>query len=127
MKEVMAIIRAQKVNATKDALADAGYPAFFAVKVLGRGKKHIGEIMAGDVAEGEDLPRNVVGESFTERTRLVPKRLLTVIANDDDVDKVVEVLISTNQTGQPGDGKIFISPVVESYRVRDQIEMKEAV
>ncbi|MDR2671797.1 MAG: P-II family nitrogen regulator [Coriobacteriales bacterium] len=126
MKEIVAIIRSQKVNATKDALANVGFPAFFVSKVLGRGKKHIGELTLESAFNGDDLPRNSVGESFTERTRLIAKRMLTVIVDDADTDSIVEVLIKVNQTGDPGDGKIFIMPIASSYRLRDKALMETA-
>jgi nitrogen regulatory protein PII 2 len=119
MKEIMAIIRGQKVNATKDALAEAGFPGFFGSKVLGRGKKHLGELQTAGLLAADELPRDVVGESITESVRLISKRLLTLIVNDGDVPRAVETIIEVNQTGKPGDGKIFVLPIDESYRVRD--------
>jgi nitrogen regulatory protein PII 2 len=119
MKEIMAIIRGQKVNATKDALAEAGFPGFFGSKVLGRGQKHIGELQAAGLLSSEELPRDVVGESFTEAIRLISKRLITLIVNDGDAARAIEIIIGVNQSGKPGDGKIFVLPIDESYRVRD--------
>ncbi|MDR3307462.1 MAG: P-II family nitrogen regulator [Coriobacteriales bacterium] len=127
MKEILAIVRGQKVNATKDALADAGFPAFYASKVLGRGKKHIGELQAAGLLTGEELPRDVVGESVTEVIRLVSKRMVTIIVDDADAKKAIDVVIAANQTGQPGDGKIFVLPIDESYRVRDRVRVETAV
>ncbi|MDR2105803.1 MAG: P-II family nitrogen regulator [Coriobacteriales bacterium] len=119
MKEIMAIIRGQKVNATKDALAEAGFPGFFGSKVLGRGKKHLSELQAAGLLAANELPRDVVGESLTESVRLISKRLLTLIVDDGDVPRAIETIIEVNQTGKPGDGKIFVLPIDESYRVRD--------
>jgi nitrogen regulatory protein PII 2 len=126
MKEIMAIIRGQKVNATKEALAEAGFPGFFGSKVLGRGRKHIGELQAAGLLGADELPRDVVGESFTEAIRLISKRLITLIVNNEDVAHAVEVIIATNQTGKPGDGKIFVLPIDESYRVRDAALVEDA-
>jgi nitrogen regulatory protein PII 2 len=126
MKEIMAIIRGQKVNMTKDALADAGFPGFFGSKVLGRGKKHIGELQAAGLLASEELPRDVVGESLTETVRLISKRLITLVVNDEDVPHAIETIIEINQTGKPGDGKIFVLPINESYRVRDGALVEDA-
>ena len=41
------------------------------------------------------------------------------MAQDEDVDKIVESVMEVNSTGNPGDGKIFIMPVFEAYRIRD--------
>jgi nitrogen regulatory protein PII 2 len=137
MKEIIAIIRGQKVNATKDALADAGFPAFFACKVSGRGKKHVGDLQAaallssgaggkGSTEPDDALPRNTSGEALSEAIRLVPKRMLTLVVDDEQVQRAVEVLISTNQSNVPGDGRIFVLPISESYRIRDNAALTSA-
>lgn len=118
MKEVMAFIRLNMVGATKEALAKAGFPSFACRKCLGRGKKSIDMSVLQAVLETGELPVSSVGEAMTEPARLIPKRFFTVIVNDDQVDKVVKTIIETNQTGNPGDGKIFIIPIVEAYKVR---------
>jgi len=69
------------------------------------------------LAAGE-LPVSQVGESFTEATRLIAKRFFTLIIEDKDVDKAVQTIIKANQTGNPGDGRIFILPTLETYSVR---------
>ena len=119
MKEIMAFIRPNKVNATKTALAEGGFPAFSCRKCLGRGKKSIDpELLNLVIAVGE-LPLDASGESLTEAIRLVPKRMFIVIVDDEKVKDAVDIIIETNQTGHQGDGKIFVLPIFESYRVRD--------
>lgn len=126
MKEIMAFIRPNKVNATKTALAEGGFPAFSCRKCLGRGKKSIDtELLKLVMATGE-LPMDPSGENLTEAVRLIPKRLFIVIADDDKVQDAIDILIKTNQTGHPGDGKIFVVPVFESYRVRNGEPVSEA-
>jgi nitrogen regulatory protein PII 2 len=66
----------------------------------------------------EELPVSNVGESITEGARLISKRFFTMIVEDHEVEAVVKTLIKINQTGNPGDGKIFILPVLETYKVR---------
>jgi nitrogen regulatory protein PII 2 len=68
--------------------------------------------------ETGELPVSKVGESFTEGARLISKRFFTLIVEDDLVDLAVKTIISANQTGNPGDGKIFVLPVHETYKVR---------
>ena len=119
MKEIMAFIRSNKVNATKTALAEGGFPAFSCRKCLGRGKKSIDpELLNLVIAVGE-LPLDASGESLTEAIRLVPKRMFIVIVDDEKGKDAVDIIIETNQTGHQGDGKIFVLPIFESYRVRD--------
>lgn len=119
MKEVMCIIRLNKVNKTKEALAEAGFPSITCRKVLGRGKKSIDKVYAEAYVEAGEIPPSSYGENLSERGRLIPKRFITLVVNDDEVKTVVDAVISVNSTGTPGDGKIFILPVEEVYRVRD--------
>lgn len=118
MKEIMAFIRLNKVNSTKEALAKAGFPSFSCRKCLGRGKKSLDPDILQQILQNGDIPATPVGEHFTESSRLIPKRFFTLIVNDDEVDSAVMTIVQTNQTGNPGDGKIFILPVQEAYKVR---------
>lgn len=126
MKEIMAFIRPNKVNATKTALAEGGFPAFSCRKCLGRGKKSIDPELLKLVLAAGELPMDQNGETLTEAVRLIPKRLFIVIVEDEQVKDAVDILIQTNQTGHPGDGKIFVVPVYDSYRVRDGATTTEA-
>jgi nitrogen regulatory protein PII 2 len=118
MKEVFAFIRLGKINQTKAALLDAGFPAFTCRKVLGRGKKQIDFAVVETLLEEGVLPTNAVGEHLTEANRLIPKRMITVVVEDDQVKKAVETIIEANQTGNPGDGKVFVRNILENYQVR---------
>ena len=115
MKEVMAVIRINKVNETKRALAEAGFPSLTATgRVHGRGKGFVDFRIIQGAAEGHEEAISKLSES----PQLVPKRLLTMVVHEEKVDLAVRTLIKANQTGNSGDGKIFILPVVDSYRVR---------
>lgn len=118
MKEVMAFIRVNKINPTKKALAEGGFPAFTCRAVLGKGKKAIDPELLSLVMENGELPMNPKGEHLTEAFRWIPKRFLTLIVEEDEVSSVVDILIKNNQTGNPGDGKIFVLPIYEAYTVR---------
>ncbi len=119
MKEILAFIRANKVNATKVALAENGFPAFTCRPVLGRGKVGVDPALLEIVLKQESLPANAAGEAVTEAGRLIAKRFFTLIVEDNQVDKVVETIISANKTGNKGDGKIFVLPILEAYQVRN--------
>jgi nitrogen regulatory protein PII 2 len=119
MKEVMAIIRTTKVGRTKDALAAAGFPGFTCLPCLGRGKKLLDPGLLKLIVESGQLPLTAAGESMTEATRLIPKRLFTLFVEESRVQDAVDVLTAVNSSGCPGDGKIFILPVVESWSVRE--------
>lgn len=119
MKEVMAIVRQNKVNSTKEALAEAGVPAFTCRKVLGRGKKLIDMSLLHSLVDAGEVPANPMGEYISEATRLISKRVFTMIVDDAEVEKVVNTIIEVNATGNPGDGKIFVLPILENYKVRN--------
>jgi len=118
MREIMCFIRPNKVNETKRALAENGFPAFTCRVCLGRGKKSIDPELLKTVLAAGELPLSPIGENLTEATRLVAKRFFTLIIDDKDVDKAVKVIITANQTGNPGDGRIFVLPILETYSVR---------
>jgi nitrogen regulatory protein PII 2 len=126
MKEVMAIVRQNKVNVTKEALASAGIPAFTCRKVLGRGKKLIDMTLLRSIVDAGEIPATESGEYLSETTRLISKRVFTMIVEDADVEKTVNAIMDVNSTGNPGDGKIFILPISESYRVRNGETTTEA-
>src|SRR5210317_909952 len=107
MKEVMAVIRMNKINDTKRALNEAGITSFSATgRVLGRGKGVVDFRLLHGAAEGYQEAISQLGEG----PRLVPKRLITVVVSDNWVERTVEAIIKTNQTGNSGDGKIFVLP-----------------
>lgn len=125
MKEVMAFVRQNKVNTTKEALASVGIPAFSCKKVLGRGKKLIDPLIMNAIVESGEIPQSPLGEYLSESTRLIPKRVFTMIVEDEEVEKAVKAIIDVNYTGNPGDGKIFVLPLYENYRVRNGEETTE--
>lgn len=119
MKEVMAIVRQNKVNVTKEALAAAGIPAFTCRRVLGRGKKLIDMSLISSIVDSGVIPEDHSGEYLSEATRLIPKRVFTMIVEDDEVENAVKAIFDVNSNGNPGDGKIFVLPISENYRIRN--------
>lgn len=119
MKEVTAIIRMNMINATKEALLKSEFPAFTCRKVLGRGKKKVRFLMIDDESiDDKAVEDRKFVEDISEIHRLVPKRMLTILVKDEDVNELVELIIDVNRTSNPGDGKIFISDVTDVYRIR---------
>lgn len=131
MKEITAIIRRDKLPATKAALAEIGLPSLSIQSVDGRGKQR------GDVActlQDMDLdgqtcnathvkikptPSAYALEHTLPKVALfVPKRLLTMIVTDADAPVVVKTIIDVNKTGQYGDGKVFVSPIEDALTIR---------
>jgi nitrogen regulatory protein PII 2 len=114
MKEVIAIVRMNMMNKTKIALTEAGVDAFFAHEAQGRGKGFINPQVLTGAKEGYEEAAALLGQ----KGALYAKRMLTAVIKDDMVEDVVQTIIETNQTGKPGDGKIFVLPVGDSVRVR---------
>jgi nitrogen regulatory protein PII 2 len=114
MKEVMAIVRMNRINQTKRALSDAGISSLHAKDCLGRGKGIVEMLQIG----GAELEYEEKMAELGNAGRLIPKRMVTVVVPDKLVKKVVDTIIAANKTGKSGDGKIFVMPVMESIRVR---------
>ncbi|KJS11412.1 MAG: nitrogen fixation protein [Peptococcaceae bacterium BRH_c8a] len=117
MKEIIAIIRMNKVNPTKKALADIGVCGLHAMKVMGRGKIHVDLSVLHEIGATEEIA-GIVTDSLSKGSRLIPKRLLTILVQDNEVEKVVSTITSVNKEGNKGDGKIFICPILDAARVR---------
>lgn len=114
MKEVMAVIRMNRINQTKHALSDAGITSMHVKDCLGRGKGIIEvHLLAGAEQEYEEKMQELGNGG-----RLIPKRMISVVVPDRLVKTVVETIIASNQTGKSGDGKIFVMPVSDAVRVR---------
>jgi len=119
MKEIMAFIRLNMVNPTKHALAKVGYPSFTCSKAVGRGKRPLsGEALQVIMENAGSVPADEIGEHLSEGIRLVPRRSFSLIVDDEQVALAVKTIIQVNQTGTPGDGRLFVMPVAEGYNIR---------
>jgi len=118
MKEIIAIVRRHQVPASKKALEEAGFNALTIQSVEGRGKQ---KGVGGWAAEVDPhLNPLLKHETYVQEAEMkwIPKRMLTLVLQDDEVSKAVDVLIKANQTGHIGDGKIFVCSLEEVVRVR---------
>jgi nitrogen regulatory protein P-II 1 len=104
MHKVEAIIRPEKLNDVKNALAQAGFVGLNVVHVTGRG------VQKGIVHRGRG------GQTY--EVDMLPKVKLEVVVRDEDVEKVIDIIVQAARTGHIGDGKIFVIPVAEAVRVR---------
>ncbi len=125
MNEIVAIIRPKKVTATKEALESLGFPSMTAISVLGRGKQK------GIAAElGIDVRPKVIEQGKTAGRKYmeyIPKRLLIIVACEEDTDIIVKTIIRVNQSGQIGDGKIFVCPIEDAITVRTDEQGDKAI
>jgi nitrogen regulatory protein P-II 1 len=104
MNKVEAIIRPERLEAVKEALAEAGFVGLNIVGVTGRG------VQKGIVHAGRG------GEEY--RVDMLPKSKVELVVSDANTQKVIDVIVAHARTGGIGDGKIFIIPVADAIRVR---------
>jgi nitrogen regulatory protein PII 2 len=114
MKEIMAVVRMNMINATKVALTEAGVSSMSVSTALGRGAGLVDLGLLKGAEQGYEEAISQLGSG----QRMIPKRILTIVSRDKNVKKIVETIIRVNQTGKPGDGKIFVMPVADSISVR---------
>ncbi|WP_029552216.1 nitrogen regulator P-II GlnB [Thermocrinis jamiesonii] len=112
MKKVEAIIKPFKLDEVKDALVEIGIGGMTVTEVRGFGQqKGHTEIYRG-----------------TEYViDFLPKVKIEVVVKDEDVEKVVETIMKTAQTGRVGDGKIFVIPVEDVIRIRTGERGEQAI
>ena len=117
MKEVMAVIRMNMINQTKKALLLEDISSITVKKVYGRGKKKISYKLAEEILATGEITSPEVGEAMSEAHRFIQKRMIKIVAKDSEVQKIVDIILKVNKTGNPGDGKIFVSDVLEAYTI----------
>jgi nitrogen regulatory protein PII 2 len=115
MKQVIAIIRMNMMNVTKQALIEAGFPAFTVRKVLGRGKGNVDyRVIRGAEAGAPEA----IARLKDDGPMLISKRMMTLVVEDGAVPRLIETIVKVNKTGNRGDGKIFVQSVDEAIRIR---------
>ncbi|MFI2744408.1 P-II family nitrogen regulator [Zhouia sp. PK063] len=102
MKKIEAIIRKSKFDAVKDALHQIEVNFFSYWDVTGVGNEKEGHVYRG------------ISYSTTD----IQRRYLSIIVSDEFEERTIETLLKTAYTGNVGDGKIFVSPIEEAYRIR---------
>ncbi|MFS8778342.1 P-II family nitrogen regulator [Synechococcus sp. W70.1] len=103
MKKIEAIIRPFKLDEVKIALVNAGIVGMTVTEVRGFGRQ-------------KGQTERYRGSEYT--VEFLQKLKVEIVVEDDLVDTVVEKLIAAARTGEIGDGKIFISPVEKTIRIR---------
>ena len=103
MKLVKSIVRPDKVDEVRDALE----------------KLKIGGMTVTDVrGHGRQKGHTAVYRGKEYAVTLLPKVEIEVVVQDNVVDEVIQTIIKTARTGEIGDGRVFVLPVLESYRIR---------
>jgi len=112
MKKITAVIKPFKLDDVKSALLEAGISGLTVTEVRGHGRQ-----------KGHtELYR---GAEYS--VDFVPKTEVNVVVDDEQVDMVVQAIITSANSGKVGDGKIFVSPVERVIRIRTGEEDTDAL
>lgn len=103
MKLIKAIVRPNKIEEVSDALQKIGISGLTVTEVRGHGKQK------GHTAIYRGKEYNVT---------LLPKMGIDVVVEDDMADEAIKAIIQAARTGEIGDGRVFVIPVTQSYRIR---------
>lgn len=109
MKQVYIFIRPNMYFKTKAALVENSFHSMSVKDVLGRGK---GSGKCSFVAGNEESLVNYMDNPF------IAKKMIEIFCRDEDVDRLISVVKKVNQTGNPGDGKVFVLEAEEIIRIR---------
>ena len=103
MNLLKAIVRPDKVEAVKEALGALGISGITVTEVRGHGKQ-----------KGHTTTYR--GQEY--QVSLLPKMMIDVVVADQMSDEAIGAIIKAARTGEIGDGRVFVSPVSGSYRIR---------
>ena len=103
MKLIKTIIRPNKVDDVKDALAALNISGMTVTEVRGHGKQK------GHTAIYRGKEYNV---------SLLPKMEVDIVVPDSIADEAIQAIVKAARTGEIGDGRVFVLPVLESHRIR---------
>ena len=103
MKLIKAIVRPNKVDDVREALEKLNISGMTVSEVRGHGKQK------GHTAIYRGKEYNVT---------LLPKMEVEVVVDDEAVNDAVKAIIQTARTGEIGDGRVFVLPVEQSFRIR---------
>ena len=103
MRLIKSIVRPDKVDAVKDALAQVGVSGLTVMEVRGH---------------GQQKGHTAVYRGREYEVTLLPKMLVECVVPDHQVRPAVQAVIEAARTGQIGDGRVFVTPVLESYKIR---------
>ncbi len=112
LSRIEVITSMSKITGLKNALSKIGVSGMTVLQVLGCG------VQKGTY-EYEPEAR--------DEMELLPKQMILIVAENDKVDKLVEIIKKELYTGHIGDGKIFISPLTNVIRVRTGEEGLDAL
>jgi len=111
MKKIEAIIRKSKFEEVKKALYEVDIDWFSYWDITGLGKSTEEQVVRGQVFQSNYIQR----------------RMVSIVVRDINLEKTVKAIMSAARTGDPGDGKVFVSDIEETYRIRTGEEGPDAL
>ncbi|ADY55308.1 nitrogen regulatory protein P-II [Syntrophobotulus glycolicus DSM 8271] len=117
MKEVMIVIQNKMYQETKQALINGGFGAFSSFLVFGKGKKPV----QFTAKNGQPLDNKDTGQP------MLAKKMIMVWINDEEEEKLVEIVLTVNRGGNCGDGKIFVTKLNGAMRIRTGEKGRDAL
>jgi nitrogen regulatory protein P-II 1 len=113
MKKIEAIIKPFKLEDVKDALVEQGIEGMTVSEVKGYGRQQgHSELYRGAEYVVEFIPK---------------VKIEIVVSNDDYLNKAIEAIMTVAKTGKIGDGKIFVSDITKTIRIRTEEEDEDAL
>ncbi len=112
MKKIEAVIKPFKLEDVKDALTEAGITGMTVADVKGYGRQQ----------GHSELYR---GAEYV--VDFLPKIKIELVVAEEDVDNTIDIIINSAKTGKIGDGKIFVSPIEKTIRIRTGEEDEDAI
>lgn len=103
MKKIEIIVRPEKLEALKEALNRIQIKGITITPVMGCGN----QLGWKESVRGSDIVLTVL-----------PKIMLILVITDEQLEETIQTIISETQTGEVGDGKIFVSEITECIRIR---------
>ena len=103
MKLIKAIVRPNKVDDVREALEKLSISGLTVTEVRGHGKQK------GHTA---------IYRGKEYQVSLLPKLEIEVVVADEMADDAIKAIIASARTGEIGDGRVFVIPVLESYKIR---------
>ena len=104
MMKIEAIIQPSRFESVKEALAEIGIEGMTVIEVRGHGRQ-------------KGHTEFYRGREYT--VDLLPKVKIEMVIADELKEKAIEAIIGAARTGRIGDGKIFVSPVLDAIRIRN--------
>jgi len=104
MKQVYIILRPNRYYKTKEALVKNNFFSLSSKDVLGRGKSGVDYV----TKDGDKVSKQF----------FVAKKMMEIFCRDEDVEALIQIVKDINQTGNSGDGKIFVIDVEDGTRIR---------